>query len=58
MPLKLKDTFKGRLDITACLSGAAILLRRQRGEKNAARPSTVENWRTALRVPSATGARY
>ena len=42
--------------LTACLSGAAKPSRRQRGEKNAYHASAVENWSTALRVPSAAGA--
>ena len=33
---------------TACLSGAAKLAQRQRGEKNAIRASTVKHWSAAL----------
>ena len=39
------------LIMTTCLSGAAKLARRQRGEKNVFRASAVENW-------SARGARW
>ena len=42
--------------MTACFSGAAKLAWRQRGEKNAVRASTVENWSTELRGPSVTEA--
>ena len=44
--------------MTACLSGASKLARRQRGEKDAVRASAVENSSTALRGTSVAGARW